>query len=91
MLNYSERHEIEKLFGNLTLLLNITPRPDLIEAASTFWDSDSLVFRFGSCEMMPTLAEISDLFHLPYIGKKLILARNHSSRRFLEGCGLKVN
>ncbi|KAF3625449.1 Indole-3-acetic acid-induced protein ARG7 [Capsicum annuum] len=75
--------------GDLKELLHVTPRPDLIEALFIFWDPSSLVFRFGECEMTPTLAEISDLLHLPYIEKDMIRARNHTGVRFLQSCGLK--
>ncbi|PHT41935.1 Cold shock domain-containing protein 3 [Capsicum baccatum] len=75
--------------GDLTELLHITPRSDLIEALLTFWDPSSLVFRFGECEMTPTLAEISGLFHLPYIEKDMIRARNHTGVRFLQSCDFK--
>ncbi|KAF3628340.1 putative aluminum-activated malate transporter 8-like [Capsicum annuum] len=63
---------LEKLAGDLTELLHITPHPDLIEVVLTFWDMSSLVFRFGKSEMTPTLAEISGLLHLPYIDKGMI-------------------
>lgn len=49
------------------------------------------MFRFEKYEMMPTLAELSGLLHLPYIDKSMIRARNHSGNRFLQGCGLKSN
>ncbi|PHT49079.1 60S ribosomal protein L6 [Capsicum baccatum] len=56
--NYSKKHEVRKVLGNLVALLDLTPRPDLIEAVLTFGDPNNLVFRFGSCELTLTLAEI---------------------------------
>lgn len=41
--------------------------------------------------MMHTLSKIAGLFHLSYIDKEMILAQNHSGKRFLEGHGLKVS
>lgn len=89
MFNYVDQQKLVKILGDLTELLHVTPRPDLIEALLTFWDPSSLVFRFGECEMTPTLAEISGLLHLPYIEKDMIRARNHTGVRFLQSCGLK--
>ena len=89
MFNYVDQQKLIKILGDLTKLLHVTPRPDLIEAVLTFWDPSSLVFRFRECEMTPTLAEISRLLHLPYIEKDMIRARNHTSVRFLQSCGLK--
>ncbi|PHT39974.1 hypothetical protein CQW23_18828 [Capsicum baccatum] len=89
--NYSEKHKVRKVLGNLVALIDITPRPDLIEAALTFWDPNTLVFRFGSCELMPTLAEVSHLFLLTYMGQQMILAPNHTRKKFLRLCGLKDN
>ena len=89
MFNYVDQQKLVKILGDLTELLHATPCPDLIEALLTFWDPSSLVFRFGECEMTPTLAEISDLLHFPYIEKDMIRARNHTSVRFLQSCGLK--
>jgi len=89
MFNYVDQQKLIKILGDLTELLHVTPRPDLIEALLTFWDPSSLVFRFGECEMTPTLAEISGLLHLPYIEKDMIRARNHTGVRFLQSCGLK--
>ncbi|PHT82343.1 60S ribosomal protein L6 [Capsicum annuum] len=63
--NYSEKHEVRKVLGNLVALLDLTPCPDLIEVVLTFGDPNNLVFRFGSCELTLTLAEMSHLFQLP--------------------------
>nr|XP_009757691.1 PREDICTED: uncharacterized protein LOC104210483 [Nicotiana sylvestris]XP_016477763.1 PREDICTED: uncharacterized protein LOC107799190 [Nicotiana tabacum] len=41
--------------------------------------------------MTPTLAEMSGLTHLSYIGKDMILPRDHSRTRFLSDLGLKDN
>lgn len=91
MFNYVEQRELEKKLGTLISLLSITPRPNLIEAALSFWDPTYLVLRFGSCEMMPNLAEISNLFGFPYIKKTMIQAQCHFPNRFLHRYGLKVN
>ncbi|KAF3685704.1 hypothetical protein FXO37_00351 [Capsicum annuum] len=74
MFNYVDQQKLIKILGNLTELLHVTPRPDLIEALLTFWDPSSLVFRFRECEMTSTLAEISGLLHLLYIEKDMIRA-----------------
>ncbi|XP_047262492.1 uncharacterized protein LOC124895939 [Capsicum annuum] len=89
--NYSEKHEVRKVLGNFAALLDLTPHPDLIEVVLTFWDPNNLVFRFGSCELTPTLAEISLLFQLSYMGQQMILPRNHTRKRFLPLCGSKDN
>ena len=89
MCNYVDQQKLIKILGDLTELLHVTPRPNLIEAVLTFLDPFSLVFRFTECEMTPTLAEISGLLHLPYIEKDMIRARNHTGVRFLQSCGLK--
>ncbi|XP_016543749.2 uncharacterized protein LOC107843862 [Capsicum annuum] len=89
--NYVEQQGLAKKLGTLTSLLDITPRPDLIEAISTFWDPSCLVFRFGNFEMTPTLADVSGFFKLPCIKKIMIWARTYSPTRFLHGYGLKSN
>ena len=89
--NYSENHEVRKVLGNLVALMDLTPRPDLKEAALTFWDPNNLVFRFGNCELTPNLTEVSRLFWLTYMGQQMILARNHTRKKFLRLCGLKYN
>ncbi|XP_016566464.2 uncharacterized protein LOC107864561 [Capsicum annuum] len=89
--NYLETHEVKKVLGNLVALMDLTPRPDLIEAALTFWDPNNLVFRFESCELTPTLAEVSRFFWLTYMVQQMILARNHTRKKFLRLCGLKHN
>ena len=83
--NYVDQQELIKVLGDLTELLHISPWPDLIDAILTFWDLSNLVFSFGKCEMTPTLAEISDLLHLPYIDKSMIRARNTRAIGFYKG------
>nr|XP_016490777.1 PREDICTED: uncharacterized protein LOC107810502 [Nicotiana tabacum] len=91
MFSSLEQHELMQKLGTLTSLLDITPRPDLVEVMLTYWDPQNLIFRFGECEMTPTLAEMSGLTRLSYIGKDMILPRDHSRTRFLSDLGLKDN
>ena len=54
-------HEVNRLFqyiGHLPSLLNITPNVAIVQALLEFWDPDGSVFRFGECELTPTLEEI---------------------------------
>ncbi|OIS98616.1 hypothetical protein A4A49_60821, partial [Nicotiana attenuata] len=91
MFSLLEQHELMEKLGTLTSLLHITPRPDLVEAMLTYWDPQNLVFRFGECELTPTLAEMAGLTRLSYIGRDMILPRDHSRTRFLSDLGLKDN
>nr|XP_016462958.1 PREDICTED: uncharacterized protein LOC107786035 [Nicotiana tabacum] len=86
-----EQHELMEKLGTLTSLLDITPRPDLVEEMLTYWDPQNMVFRFGECEMTPTLSEMSGLTRLSYIGKNMIISRDHSRTRFLSDLCLKDN
>lgn len=88
--NYTEQHKLKKMLGTLTSLLHIMPHPYMIEARLTFWDRDSLVFRFNNYEMTHTLVEIVGLIRLSYIDKEMIRSRG-SHTRFLHNYILKNN
>ncbi|OIT00121.1 hypothetical protein A4A49_54461 [Nicotiana attenuata] len=70
--------------------MDITPRPDLVEAMLTFWHPQGMVFKFGDLEMTPTVAEIARLTRLPYLDKDLIYTRAHSSTKFLKIIGMDL-
>nr|XP_033509899.1 uncharacterized protein LOC108943762 [Nicotiana tomentosiformis] len=91
MFSLLEQHKLMEKLGTLTSLLDVTPLPDLVEAMLTYWDPQNMVFKFGDCEMTPTLSEMSGLTRLSYIGKDMILSRYHSRTRFLSNLGLKDN
>ncbi|OIT28570.1 hypothetical protein A4A49_53927, partial [Nicotiana attenuata] len=83
-------HDLMGKLGTLISLMDITPRPDLVEAMLTFWDPQGMVFKFGDLEMTPTLAEIAGLTRLPYLDKDLIYTRTHSSTKFLKIRGMDL-
>ena len=49
---------VVKHLGNLTDIMKVKPRDDLIAALVTFWDLAHNVFRFSDFELTPTLEEI---------------------------------
>ena len=68
-------HEVKRLFkyvGHLPSLRNITPNITIIQALLEYWDSESSIFRFGECELIPILEEIEELFQVPGKGYPMI-------------------
>nr|XP_009778514.1 PREDICTED: uncharacterized protein LOC104227856 [Nicotiana sylvestris]XP_009778515.1 PREDICTED: uncharacterized protein LOC104227856 [Nicotiana sylvestris] len=90
MFTLFEQYDLRGKLGTLISLMDITPRPDLVEAMLTFWNPQGMVFKFGDLEMTPTLDEIAGLTCLPYLDKDLIYTRAHSSTKFLKIIGMDL-
>lgn len=87
----SEKKHVRKYLGNLPSLLDIEPNNKLIGAATLFWDSERVVFRFGDIEMTPLLEEIGGLAGLTWDSLELLVPENCIGRGFIKMIGLKKN
>ncbi|KAH0712706.1 hypothetical protein KY289_008665 [Solanum tuberosum] len=54
-LNEFHIKELNKYIGVLTELIDIVGWPELIEDLTGYWDSEKMVFRFGTMEITPTI------------------------------------
>ena len=59
-LDGDHRRTLNKYVGALTKLINMDGWPELIEVLRGYWDSQKMVFHFGTTEITPTLEEIRD-------------------------------
>ena len=59
-LDGDHRRTLNKYVEALTELINMDGWPELIEVLTGYWDSQRMVFHFGTTEIIPTLEEIRD-------------------------------
>ena len=59
-LDGDHKRTLNKYIGALTELINMDGWPELIEVLTGYWDSQRMVFRFGTAEITPTLEELRD-------------------------------
>ena len=59
-LDGDHRRTLNKYVGALTEMINIDGWPKLIEVLTGYWDSQKMVFHFGTTKITSTLEEISD-------------------------------
>ena len=59
-LDGDHRRTLNKYVGALTELINMNCWPELIEVLTGYWNSQRMVFQFGTVKIIPTLEEIRD-------------------------------
>ena len=59
-LDGDHKRTLNKYIGALTELINMDGWPELIEVLTGYWDSQRMVFHFGTAEITPTLEELRD-------------------------------
>nr|XP_027067908.1 uncharacterized protein LOC113693571 [Coffea arabica] len=87
-------YEIGGLFqyvGHLPSLVDITPNVAAIQALINYWDPDASVFRFGMCELTPTLEELEGLLQVPGKGSPMIYPSGGTKEQFCRFLGLRNN
>ena len=59
-LDGDHRRTLNKYVGALTELIIMDGWPELIEVLTGYWDSQKMVFHFGTGKITPTIEEIRD-------------------------------
>ncbi|XP_071909673.1 uncharacterized protein [Coffea arabica] len=87
-------YEIGGLFqyvGHLPSLVDIIPNVSAIQALIDYWDPDASVFRFGMCELTPTLEELEGLLQVSRKDSPMIYLSRGTREQFCRFLGLRNN
>ncbi|XP_071933092.1 uncharacterized protein [Coffea arabica] len=77
--------------GHLPSLVDIIPNVSVIQALINYWDPDVSVFRFGMCELTPTIEELEGLLQMPGKGSPMVYPSGGTREQFCRFLGLRSN